>query len=108
MELTKTQFDNRIKKVMEHNGYSEEMRTVKACEEKGYWTPVDLIIREWLNNGGGSSKGFLGLTRAECRDCYNYAARHKDELIEENLVSESATNNFGLHLWSNYGYDYAY
>ena len=100
-------FRNRIKTVMEHNDYPKDCLTVKDCStlgECGWWTPVDLIIREQLNNGGGSARGFLGLTPSECKKSYYYACEHKELLKELDLVNKSAVNNSGFPLWNNYDF----
>lgn len=98
-------FLNLIHKVMEHNGYTQEMTTTTECLKKDKWTPVDLIIREYLNNGAGSSKGFLGVTPARCVAGYDFAVDHKEELIEMNMISKDGWNNFGFPLWKDYGFE---
>lgn len=95
-------FVNRIIKVMEHNGYTSEMITVDVCNEKDKWTPCDLILREYYNNGGGSAKGFLGITRTSCIKCYNYIKEHQAQFKELGLYNEKGWNNFGFTLWTNY------
>lgn len=97
-------FENRIKTIMAHNDYSDDMVTVAVCTEKGRWTPCDLIAREYLNNGGGSAKGFLGITRAECIKCYDYMRKVKQELIDKDMVNKKAWNNSGFPLWDNYNF----
>ena len=89
---------------MEHNEFTEDMITVKVCDDKGKWTPCDLIIREELNNGGGSAKGFLGLTTADCHKCYHFLVENKELAKEMDLVSEKGINNFGFLLWNNWSY----
>ena len=93
---------NAIKKVMEHNEYYDSMKTANVCETYSVWTPCDLIIREALNNGGGSAKGFLGLTKANCLKCYDYMVNNRQTLIDQDLVSKKGWNNFGIILWDNY------
>lgn len=97
-------FKNRIRTIMEHNHYTEEMVCSKECEEKDKWTPCDLIAREYLNNGGGSAKGFLGLMPSECIKCYHYMEENREYLINANLISEKAWNNFGFPLWNNWNF----
>lgn len=98
-------FRNRVKKVMEHNNYhKEDWITSQVCEENGKWSPCDLIIREELNNGGGSAKGFLGLTTAECHKCYDFLVENKEIVKKLDLVSEKGVNNWGFTLWSNWNY----
>ena len=100
-------FKNRLRTIMTHNGYMEDMLDVDTCEEQNKWTPIDLIAREYLNNGGGSAKGFLGITPSECCKCYDYICENKDYIVANHLVSEKAWNNSGFPLWSEYDYDYA-
>ena len=95
-------FMNRLHTVMEHNDYSEEMITVEECEKFNKWTPTDLILREYYNNGGGSSKGFLGITPSECIKCYKFIKENQEVLHELNYYSEKGFNNWGFQLWSNY------
>lgn len=95
-------FVNRLKKVMEHNDYTNDMLTVDICTDKDVWTPTDLILREYYNNGGGSAKGFLGLTKAETIRCYEFIRENQEMLKEMNYYSEEGYNNFGFRLWHNY------
>lgn len=103
--ITKETFKNTIKKVMEHNHYKSTEITATVCDADGMWTPCDLIAREYLNNGGGSAKGFLGIGTQACINAYNYMCEHKQELIEKDLISEKGWNNCGFTLWSNYNFD---
>lgn len=105
--MIKQWFLNRLKKIIEHNHYPENALTVEECDKIGKcgsWTPCDLIAREYLNNGGGSSKGFLGITSSECVKCYDYMQDIKQELIEKHMINESATNNSGFTLWTCYNF----
>lgn len=104
MTLSKQQFENRIKKVMAHNNYTPDMITASACGalEEPRWSPLDLILREYYNNGGGSAKGFLGLTKGECIACYEYARDHQEELKQADLYNERGVSNWGFTLWDNY------
>lgn len=95
-------FVNRLKKIIKHNDYEQDMITVKVCEPKGKWTPTDLILREYYNNGGGSAKGFLGLTRADTYRCYDFIRDNQKLLKEMDYYSENGYNNWGFKLWSNY------
>lgn len=98
-------FKNRLATIQKHlNRSEEEDITSKACEDKGIWTPCDLIAREELNNGGGSAKGFLGISTSECHKCYDYMQDHKGYLIDNDLISEEGWNNSGSHLWHNYNF----
>ena len=101
----KKSFENTLKKVMEYNSYSKELITVAECEKINKWTPCDLIAREYLNNGGGSAPGFLGISSSQCVNAYKYMCEIKEELIEKDMVNEKAWNNFGFPLWSHYNFD---
>lgn len=100
--ITKRQFENRIQKIMIHNEFEPTWTTVEECEKHNKWTPVDLVLREYYNNGGGSAKGFLGITPTQCIECYEYIKANASQLIQENRISETGYNNFGFRLWSNY------
>ena len=89
---------------MQHNNYEEDWLYVSTCEEHNKWTPVDLVIREYLNNGGGSAKGFLGIYPYECKKCYDYIRENKQEIIDLNMVNEDGWNNSGFPLWNDYNF----
>lgn len=97
-------FENILKDVMEHNEYKENETTVSVCDTLNRWTPCDLIIREYLNNGGGSAKGFLGITTLQCEKAYNYIKEHKEEFISKNMINKNGHNNWGISLWENYNF----
>ena len=97
-------FKNTLKKIMVHNDYENDWTTVTACDKQGKWTPCDLIAREYLNNGGGSAKGFLGISTKQCIKCYTYMRDIKEELIANNLINKSGYNNWGFNLWNNYDF----
>jgi len=96
-------FEKTIKDVAAHNEHGDAI-TVAECDKLSIWTPCDLIIREYLNNGAGSAKGFLGISPARCIKAYNYAKTIKAELIEKNLINKEAWNNSGFPLWDNYDF----
>lgn len=104
MNKLKLWFTNCLKKVAEHNDYTSDMMTVSACDPCGKWTPADLIAREYLNNGAGSAKGFLGITPSKCREAYAYMCENRQTLIDLDLVSKEAWNNHGFPLWVNYNF----
>lgn len=95
-------FMNRLHTVMKHNEYTEEMITVEECNKSNKWTPTDLILREYYNNGGGSSKGFLGLPTYECKKCYQFIKENQEILREMDYYNQEGYNNFGFRLWHNY------
>ena len=103
--MERKSFITTLKKVMEHNEYTPEMLTVEECDKQDRWTPCDLILREYLNNGGGSAKGFLGIGPKACESAYRYICEHKQELIEQNYINKDAHNNFGFSLWKNWNFD---
>ena len=98
-------FENKLKTIMSHNEYKEDWLKASVCDAYDKWTPCDLIAREYLNNGGGSAKGFLGILPSECIKCYKYMCEIKSELIENDMISKDAWNNFGITLWTNYNFD---
>ena len=93
-------FRNRIKKVMVHNDYDDHFLYAKNADRAGLWSPLDLILREYYNNGGGSSKGFLGIPKAECVRCHDYAVANQDGLHD--FYSKRGANNWGITLWDDY------
>lgn len=103
--ITKETFENTVKKVMEHNDYKPSWTTATACDAEKKWSPCDLIAREYLNNGGGSAQGFLGIGTQVCINAYKYMCAHKQELIEQDLISKKAWNNWGFPLWNDYNFD---
>lgn len=102
--MIKKWFMNRLYKIMDYldPDYTADMLTEKACNLKEKWTPCDLILREYYNNGGGSAPGFLGFSRAECIKCYKYIIENKEELLQLNYISKDGWNNSGFPLWKNY------
>ena len=62
------------------------------------WTLADLVIRQYLNNGGD------GFGMKNVRDNYDFLVEHKEELIKYNMVSKEGANNSGFNLWKNYKY----
>lgn len=109
MKVEETQlarwFKNKLKTIMKHNGRKEdESISADDCDKLGVWTPCDLIAREELNNGGGSARGFLGITPSDCHKCYNYMKEHKEYLVDNNLISEKAWNNSGYPLWHSHNF----
>lgn len=95
-------FINRLHTIMKHNDFSEDMITVAVCEPKDKWTPTDLILREYYNNGGGSAKGFLGISRSECIRCYEFIKENQKYLQELDYYSEKGFSNYGFRLWVNW------
>lgn len=100
--MNKQQFDTIIEKVMEFNGYSKKYITAKGCEMEGLWTPCDLILREFYNNGGGSAEGFLGITQKECLEAFYYIKNNVKYFKDNDLISAKGYSNSGWLLWTNY------
>ena len=63
------------------------------------WTLSDLFIRQYLNNLVD------GFGMVNVMEVYQYLCKHKDLLIEYNMVSKDGWNNSGLTLWENYNFD---
>lgn len=97
-------FMETLKVVMEHNAYKPEMLTVEECSKKDKWTPCDLVIREYLNNGCGSAKGFLGIGSQRCENTYHYICEHKAELVKKGWINKDGWNNWGFPLWKDYNF----
>ena len=97
-------FEKHLKTIMEHNDYESTQITVEECNKINSWTPVDLILREYLNNGGGSAQGFLGVSPKTCVNLYNYIKEHKVEFIDANMINKDAKNNWGFQLWKDYNF----
>lgn len=64
-----------------------------------YWTLADLFIRQWLNNGCD------GFEMVNVRKMFNLLSKHKQLLIDNNMLSKNGRNNFGIPLWENYNFD---
>lgn len=105
--MKREKFEEILKKVLEHNNedgaYGKDATISITAEECiGRWSPCDLIIREYLNNGGGSARGFLGITPRECIDAYGYLVAHKEEL--KPLINQNGWNNYGFSLWKDWNF----
>ncbi len=100
--ITERQFNNTLQKIMDYNNYPSGALTTEKCDQEGKWTPTDLILREYYNNGGGSAKGFLGITSSRCLEAYLYIKAHQEELRKKDYYNKDGFNNWGFRLWSNY------
>lgn len=104
--MTREEFEATMEKIAKHNDYPlNACKTVEECDkigERGSWTPVDLVCREYYNNGCGSAKGFLGISPEECEQCFDYIRDHQKELKKERRYNENGYNNFGFPLWHDY------
>jgi|TARA_B100001094_G_C18071017_1_gene740010 hypothetical protein len=65
-----------------------------------YWTLADLFIRQWLNN---KCDGF-GMNNVEAM--FNLLSKHKQLLIDNNMLSKDGRNNSGFPLWNDYEFEY--
>lgn len=98
-------FRTQIETIKKHNKYESlgiEGATATECAKHDKWSPCDLIIREELNNGGGSAKGFLGLTPKRCHNGYDFIVKHQEELKAMDMYSKDGWNNSGFPLWHDY------
>lgn len=98
-----------IWKCFKHNESAEnDSKYDKTCwyadNKLEKWTPVDLILRDALNNGIRTNN-FTGLTYAESKRAIEWIIKNKQELIDLNMVSKKAWNNSGFDLWDNYDFD---
>lgn len=100
--MNEQQFNNTLLKVAKHVGLLPTEQTVGECDKKNAWTPTDLILREYYNNGGGSAKGFLGITMNTCIQAYNYIKEHQNELVSKDYINKDGYNNSGFPLWKDY------
>ena len=102
-------FRNQIETVLRHNDYAKEcgitdpsQATATECAKHDRWSPCDLILREEYNNGGGSARGFLGLTPSQCHNGYRFIKEHQEELKAMDMYNKDGRNNFGFSLWHDY------
>ena len=104
MKSAKTEkwFMDTLKRIMKFNEYSKEMITVEECTKKDRWTPVDLVLREYYNNGCGSSIGFLGIRSSTCLKLYDYIQDNLEDIISKDMINETGRSNWGFTLWTNY------
>jgi hypothetical protein len=63
---------------------------------KEVWTLADLLVRQWLNNGGD------GFEMVNVYEGYEFVKEHKQELIDNNMLSKEGFNNAGFRIWDNY------
>lgn len=107
--MTKATFEKTMLEIAKHNGYPlDACTTVEECDKigaYGSWTPVDLVCREYYNNGCGSAKGFLGISPKKCQECFDYIVEHQKELKEAHRYNKDGFNNSGFPLWYNYVLD---
>ena len=101
--MTTAYFNKRLLKFMEDNGCKE--LTVTKCDLLGVWTPVDLIMREYYNNGGGNHKNYGFRTLKSFYNMVDYIREHQQELREKNLYNKDGYNPFGFQLWKDYQLD---
>ena len=102
--MKKSTFEKNLVKFMEFNGCKE--LTVTKCDLLGVWTPIDLIMREYYNNGGGNYACYGFKTIRAFDNMVDYIVEHQKELRAKNLYNKDGYNAFGFPLWSNYKLDY--
>ena len=66
------------------------------------WTLADLFARQYLNNGCD------GFYMTDVRAMYVLLCKNKELLLDNNMISESASNNSGYPLWDNFDFDSYY
>ncbi len=70
---------------------------IKVNEES--WTLADLFARLWLNNGCD------GFGMVNVKKMYDLLCENKQLLIDNNMISKEARNNYGIPLWEEYNFD---
>jgi hypothetical protein len=88
---------NKEKLIQKLQSNFDGIAPIEVNEEE--WTLADLFIRQLLNNGGD------GFDMIKVRQMYKLLCRHKQLLIDNNMVSEKAWNNSGYPLWEDYDFD---
>lgn len=78
------------------NDKEEHSQDIYRFVNADYWTLSDLIVRQFLNNGGD---GF-GISNVE--DGYRFVEKHKHELRFLNMLSEIGWNNSNMIIWENW------
>ena len=63
------------------------------------WTLADLFIRQELNNGCD------GFGMVNVRKMFNLLSKHKQLLIDNDMLSKDGYNNSGFPLWKNHDFD---
>lgn len=64
-----------------------------------WWTLADLFIRQELNNGCD------GFGMVNVRKMFNLLSKHKQLLIDNDMLSKDGYNNSGFPLWKNHNFD---
>ena len=76
--------------------HQENLKNEDFFVNQEKYTAADLIVRRYLNDG---TSGF-GMVRVAAG--YQYIRKNKQALIENNMLSKTARNNYGFELWTNY------
>jgi hypothetical protein len=79
--------------------YDDDGRYVPIEVHDEQWTLVDLFARQWLNNGCD------GFGMVNVKKMYKLLCENKQLLIDNNMISKEARNNFGFPLWEEYNFD---
>ena len=64
-----------------------------------WWTLADLFIRQELNNG------WDGFGMENVRKMFNLLSKHKQLLIDNDMLSKDGYDNSGFLLWKNYNFN---
>ena len=86
-----------IERLLKGYDNKEEMKREKYhIINDVYWTIAELVIRQYLNNGGD------GFDMINVEENYMWLKTIKDDLIKYNLLSKEGTSGSGFTLWKNY------
>lgn len=77
--------------------YDDPEHAIEVNDE--VWTLADLFIRQWLNNGCN------GFGMVKVKSMFDLLSKHKQLLIDNNMLSKDGYNNIGFPLWKNYNFD---
>ena len=95
-----------LKNKLKFGGYDEKMLTVEQCEKFGLWTPLDLIIGDYILTEGKDSQ--FKFTQKQTKKIYFYILDNKKMLIEKNYISKNCFRWLNgrvlqkIELWTNY------
>lgn len=92
--MTKQELNNKLLEFFTvKDEYSKEAYSQVNTE---VWTLADLLVRQWLNNGGD------GFEMVNVQEGYMFVKEHKQELIDNNMLSKEGFNNAGFRIWDDY------
>ena len=96
-ELPVPRYNRELQKVAEHN----KLNKLEWFENEGRWTPVDLVLRRYLNDGE-TSEVFLGLNEEEFQRALSYIRNNFEDLVNQKQISTYGKNNYGFELWKDF------